>query len=500
MIEPYEDNRLTPEETLDPEDWDAWREIGYRMIDDMLAYTASLRERPIWQPVPDELDVVFNEDIPLEPAGMEATYADFKRHVLPYPVGNLHPRFWGWVMGSGMPFAGFADLLASLFNPNVGGMHQSAYRVEEQVLNWFKQLLGFPTSSSGLLVSGCSMANLTGLAVARNSKADWNIRQEGLVGNNNRLTLYASNQVHSSIQRAVELLGIGSVALRLIETDESFQIDIPNLRLAIETDIAIGYQPFCVVGNVGTVNTGAVDDLHALADIAQEYDLWLHLDGAFGTLVRLAPDSGHLVDGMERADSIAFDFHKWLHMPYDVGCVLVKDESAHRSTFTLTPDYLKRDERGIAGKYPWLSEYGLQLSRGFRALKVWMSIKAEGVRKFGRLIQQNIDQAQYLAHLIQQTSQLELLAPVSMNIVCFRFNPGGLTEVTVNKINDRLLYELQEQGVAAPSSTRLYGKFALRVAITNHRSRREDFDFLVDEVLRRGSRIAKTVTQERQSL
>ncbi len=498
-----EQNSHTPatmQETLDPEDWDALRALGYRMIDDMLAHIETLRERPIWHPVPDESDAVFNAPVPLQPEGMEKAYADFKQHVLPYPVGNLHPRFWGWVMGNGTPFAAYSDFLAAALNTNVGGMHQSAYWVEVQVLNWFKELLGFPQSASGLLVSGCSIANLTALAVARNAQATWDLRKKGLTGAGRRLTLYTSNQVHSSIQRAVELLGLGSVALRLIDTDSSFRMDVVKLKLAIKSDIATGYQPFCIIGNVGTVNTGAVDDLHALADVAQEFKLWLHLDGAFGALVKLAPDAHHLVDGMERADSIAFDLHKWLHMPYDVGCVLVRDAAAHRATFALTPDYLQRDERGIAGKYPWLSDYGLQLSRGFRVLKVWMTIKAEGIDKFGRLIQQNIDQARYLVALIMQHPDLELLAPVAMNIVCFRYNPGGMTEVSLNKINDRLLYQLQQDDVAAPSSTRLDGTYALRVAITNHRSRIEDFDLLVAETVKRGTAIAQTITQERRKL
>ena len=484
------------EETLDPADWDELRALGHRMVDDMLAYLESLRERPLWQPLPDDINEAFDGAVPRQPQGVEQAYADFQEQVLPYPMGNIHPRFWGWVMGNGTPFAALTEMLAATVNANMAGGHHAPNRVEAQVIDWFKTLMGFPDSASGLLVTGASMANLIALTVARNVKAGFDVREHGLMSGKRRLTLYASKETHSSVQKAVELLGLGKNALRLIDTRDDFTIDVDKLKLCIQTDIAMGYQPFCVVGNAGTVNTGAVDDLHALADVCQEYDLWLHIDGAFGALARLAPDDHYRVAGLERAHSLGFDLHKWLYMPFEVGCVLVRQADEHRSAFSLMPDYLIHGERGIAGRFGWFSDYDIQLTRGFRALKVWMSIKAEGIDKFGRLIQQNIDQARYLADLIERTPHLELCAPVVLNVVCFRFNPGGLSEFALNRLNEKLLYDLQESGVAAPSSTRLNGDYVLRCAITNHRTRRADLDLLVQELTVRGPRRTQTLTQE----
>lgn len=313
------------------------------------------------------------------------------------------------------------------------------------------------------------------------------MRREGLCAAPRRMVLYASTETHSSVQKAVELLGLGCDAYRQIPVNADFQIDVVALEAAIAQDQAAGYYPFCIVGNAGTVNTGAFDDLSRLADIAQREGMWYHVDGAFGALAALSPALCRLVAGMERADSIAFDLHKWLYMPMEVGCVLVHREEDHRRAFSLTPDYLAHTgERGLAAGSHWFSEYGVQLSRSFRALKVWLSIKEHGIRKYGRLIQQNVDQACYLADLIDATPELERLAPAPLNIVCFRYKADGLGREALNQLNQELLIRLHETGVAAPSYTRLNGDYALRAAITNHCSRREDFDLLVGEVTRLG--------------
>ena len=241
-----------------------------------------------------------------------------------------------------------------------------------------------------------------------------------------------------------------------------------------------------MIGNAGTVNTGAVDPLNRLADFCQQQGLWFHVDGAIGALVSLSPAHRDLVAGIERADSLAMDLHKWLHIPFEAGVALVRSEHDHRYTFSLTPEYLAHAQRGLAGGTNWFSEYGLQLSRGFRALKVWMSIKENGSQIFGRLIDQNISQAHYLAGLIRSEPQLELMAPVVLNIVCFRFNPGHLDNEALNTLNQELLIRLQESGIAAPTSTILGGQFCIRPAIVNHRSRRDDFDQLVKAVLQIG--------------
>jgi aromatic-L-amino-acid decarboxylase len=288
------------------------------------------------------------------------------------------------------------------------------------------------------------------------------------------------------------MLGLGSDAYRHIPVDAEFQIDLPALEAAIAADRAAGHYPFCVVGSAGTVNTGAFDDLEALADICRREGMWFHVDGAFGALAALSPALSGLVAGMERADSIAFDLHKWMYMPIEVGCALVRREEDHRRAFSLTPDYLAHGgERGLASGAHWFSDYGVQLSRGFRALKVWLSIKEHGIQKYGRLIQQNVDQARYLAGMVDAESQLERLAPAPLNIVCFRYWVDGLDETALNELNQELLIRLHESGAAVPSYTTLNGSYALRVAITNHRSRREDFELLVREVIRLGEELER---------
>jgi glutamate/tyrosine decarboxylase-like PLP-dependent enzyme len=481
------------EETLDPEDWDELRALGHRMIDDMFAYLSSVRTRPAWQPVPAEIKEQLDEPLPLDQRDAAEVYEEFKRHVLPYPTGNIHPRFWGWVKGTGTPLGMLADMLASGMNANILGHDQSAALVETQVIKWLAELLGMPRESSGVLVSGGTTANLIALTVARNARAGFDVRARGLQhAEAQPLVLYASTETHSCAQKAVELLGLGNESLRRIHVNKDYQIDIEALRGAVARDRADGCKPFCVIGNAGTVNTGAVDDLTALAAFCREEELWFHVDGAFGALAALAPSLKAMVAGMEEADSIAFDLHKWMYLPYEAGCVLVRDAGAHRATFALTPSYLKPTARGIAAGGLTFAERGIQLSRGFRALKVWMSLKTHGARLFGRLIEQNVRQARYLGELVESHARLELLAPVSLNIVCFRFRVAGLSEAELNALNEEILLRVQESGVAVPSSTQLGESFALRVAITNHRSRLSDFELLVEAVTNIGEAVLRS--------
>jgi aromatic-L-amino-acid decarboxylase len=281
----------------------------------------------------------------------------------------------------------------------------------------------------------------------------------------------------------------------LIPVDDAFQIDLAALRAAIAQDRRAGHLPFRVVGAAGTTNTGAIDDLGALAEICAEEDLWLHVDGAFGAWAALSPGARHLVAGMERADSLAFDLHKWMYMPYEIGCVLVRQEQAHREAFSLTPAYLAHGEGGnglTGGDLPWFSDYGFQLSRGFRALKAWMSIKEHGARRYGRLIQQNIDQAHYLAGLVDATPELELAAPVPLNVVCFRYVDARLDHAALDELNKCIVIALQESGAAVPSGTVVGGRYVLHVANVNHRSHREDFDLFAAEVVRLGKELAES--------
>jgi glutamate/tyrosine decarboxylase-like PLP-dependent enzyme len=474
------------EETLDPQDWCKIRQLGHRMIDDMFDHLENLRDQSAWQPMPDEVkNHLQNQSLPNDGQNPETIYQDFLQNVRPYPRGNIHPRYWGWVEGTGTPLGVLAEMLSAGMNSNANFGEQSSVYIELQVIDWCKEMLGFPKDASGILVSGGSMANLTGLAVARNAKADFDIQEKGLQSVESKMVLYGSSETHNSVQKAIELFGLGNEAFRRIPVDENFEINLEELSKAIAKDKADGLKPFCVIGNAGTVNTGATDNLEKLADICESENLWFHVDGAFGALAYLSENFRPKLKGMERADSLAFDLHKWMYMPYEAGCVLIRDKEKHHQTFSPSGGYLAHLPRGLASG-SWLSEYGLQLSRSFKALKIWMSLREHGIEKYRRLIEQNIEQAKYLAELVEKSDDLELLAPVPMNVVCFRFVKEVLSDEQLNELNREILMRIHESGIAVPSYTTIKGKFGLRCAITNHRSLFSDFDLLIEKVLEIG--------------
>ena len=477
-------------ETLDPQDWEKTRELMHQMVDDAIEFTKTLRDRKIWQSMPDDILESFKTKLPQDPQDEGVVYNEFKTTIVPYIMGNVHPRFWAWYMGSGLMSGAIGDFWTSVLNPNLGGGNHSGHKVEEQVIDWIKEIVHFPKSSSGLLVSGGSMANFTALAIARNVKAGYDIRKEGITPEMaNKMVVYASTEVHSCNQKALELLGMGTRSLVKIPVNKDFTINIEALKKQIVKDKAEGLKPLAIIGTPGTVNTGAIDDLNALADICKAENLWFHVDGAIGAIAMISDKVRPLLSGIERADSIALDLHKWLHMPFEAGCVLVKNREAHKKTFSLIPEYLAKNTRGIASGEDWFSEYGLQLSRRFRALKVWMSLKEHGVKRFGRMIDKNVDQAHYLGQLITKNDFLEMVAPIGLDIVCFRYNPRGKTLEELNALNKEIKLQLEERAIALPGYTTLNGMYCIRVAISNHRTTNEDFDEFVQSIIEIGKEL-----------
>jgi aromatic-L-amino-acid decarboxylase len=477
-----------PELTLDPADWEAFRALAHRMVDDTLDSLASLRDRAPWQPMPPEVRTALDEPLPRGGEGEEAAYAQFRERIQPYPNGNLHPRFWGWVQGNGTPLGMMADMLAAAMNPHLAGFDQAPARVEHQVVRWMAELMGFPLDSGGVLVTGGTMANVLGLNVARHARAGWDIRDTGMQGGP-VLTVYASTETHGWVRKAVELMGMGRRALRSVPVDELDRIGVDALAAVVREDRAAGHRPICVIGTAGTVNTGASDDLDALADFCAAERLWFHVDGAYGAWAYTSEALRPRVAGMERADSLAFDLHKWGYLPFECACVLVRDAEQHRATFASPAPYLAQTERGVIAGGLSFADRGIDLTRGFKALKVWMSLKAHGADAITRLVEQNVAQAQHLAARVEASPVLELLMAVQLNVVCFRYAPPELAEAERNAVNQEILIRLQEDGIAVPSGTLVRGRYAIRVANVNHRSRLEDFDSLADAVERIGREV-----------
>lgn len=481
-----EKEALLTERTLDPQNWSTLNELGHRMLDDLFYYLETLRQRPVYKKPTAAALASMQQPLPELPQDAKAVYEDFYNHVLPYNINNIHPRFWAWVQGGGTPFGMLADMLASGMNANVSIGDSMPMYVEKQVLNWSKEMMGFPATASGLLLSGASLANVTALVVARHA-ANSNIKTKGLQAVAGPLTIYGSSETHNCVLKGVEVIGIGSDNFRKVPVDADYRIRTDELQRMLLEDRAAGYVPFCIVGNAGTVNTGAIDPLDELAAIAKEHNLWLHIDGAFGAIPNLLPEFAGRLKGLELADSLSFDYHKWMYVNYEAACVLIRDPQLHREAFASAVNYLTLHERGLSAGPDGFNNFGMELSRGFKALKIWMSLKQHGLETYRTLIRQNLQQAQYLAELVQMQPALELLAPVSLNIVCFRYNPGNCTGKQLNALNKEILMRLHEQGIAAPSYTVLNGEYAIRAAITNHRSRFADFELLVNETVRIGS-------------
>jgi glutamate/tyrosine decarboxylase-like PLP-dependent enzyme len=475
--------------TLDPRDWETVRHAAHEALDQVLDVQQNIRERPTWRPVPRDTEAFLAKSAPKEGMKTDAVVARMLEHIVPYPAGHHHPRFWGWVCGTGSPVGMIADMLAAGINASAGVFNDAPSRVENQVLTWMRDLFGFPETASGIITSGCSVANMIGLAVGRDAVLQTDIPVKGLSGVKGTPVVYASSEVHSSVDKGMQFLGLGRQNLCRIPVDEAFRFRADLLEKQIQKDRAAGLTPIAVIATAGTVNTGSLDDLSTIGEVARRHGLWFHVDAAIGGLAMMSPNLRPHFKGIELADSLAFDFHKWLYVPYEAGCVLIRDAEKHRRSFSVAASYLEPIQGGLAAWSDSSNMRGPQLSRGFKALKVWAQIMTYGLEKLGRLQDQNVAHIRYLADRVDAEQHLERLAAVPLNILNFRFTPPSLPEETWDAVNREILVRLQEEGIAVPSSTRINGTFALRVANTNHRTRREDFDLLVRETLRIGHEI-----------
>lgn len=456
---------------LDPVDWQGFRQSAHAMLDDLIAHVETIRDNPVWQPMPEATRDRFARPLPRQGAPLDDVLTAARAHILPHATGNLHPLFMGWVHGAGTPAGMLAEMIAAGLNMNCGGRDHAGIAIEQQIVRWMGEVFGYPQGASGVFVTGTSMANFLALIVARTAAAGVETRHEGVAQRAARLTAYTSAEAHGCIAQAMELAGLGSARLRRIDVDGAGRMDADALLRAIEADRAGGLQPFLVVATAGTVNTGAIDPLQSIADICTRMGLWFHVDGAFGALAAFSPVLRPLLAGIERSDSIAFDFHKWGQVPYDAGFLLVRDGQAHKRAFANPTAYLQRADRGLAAGETWPCDLGPDLSRGCRALKTWLTLETFGTDRLGDAILANCEVARRLAGLVEAHPLFELKAPVALNIVCF-----GLRAAGDGARNRELVMDLQHAGVAAPSWTTIDGQSVIRCAIVNHRTTRADIE------------------------
>ncbi|MGV1866061.1 MULTISPECIES: pyridoxal phosphate-dependent decarboxylase family protein [unclassified Rhizobium] len=467
-------DRTAERSSLDPLDWSEFRALAHGMLDDMISHIETVRQRPVWQPPAAETRARFARPLPADPRELGDILDDVRTHILPFATGNLHPLFMGWVHGAGTPVGMVAEIVAAGMNLNCGGRDHIGLEVEQQIVRWMSEALGYPQGASGLFLTGSSMANFLAVIIARTEALGHSVRQNGLRNRDRQLVAYTSSEAHGCIAQAMELSGIGSANLRTVTVDADGRMQTSVLRTMIDADRAAGHLPFLVVGTAGTVNTGAIDPLSAIADIAVQENLWFHVDGAIGALAVLSHDLRELFAGIEKSASVALDFHKWGHVPYDAGFLLVRDGAAHKRAFAQPAAYLQRADRGLAAGETWPCDLGPDLSRGFRALKTWMTIEMLGTERIGSSIAHTCELASHLAGHIERHTLLELRAPVALNIVCFGIRGAGSDFVR------DLVLDLQQSGLAAPSWTTVGGELAVRCAIVNHRTTSADIDAFID--------------------
>ncbi len=462
---------------LDPKNWAEFRGIAHTLLDDIITHIETVADRKVWQSPTAATRARFAHPLPLGPRPLSEVVDDVRSYVMPFATGNAHPLFMGWAHGAGTPVGMLAEMVAGGLNLNCGGRDHVGLEVEKQIVGWMREVFDYPASASGILVTGSSMANFLAVIIAKTRALGTETRKIGMRRASPQLVAYTSREAHGCISQAMEISGIGSENLRRIEVEPTGAMNLEALRASIAVDREAGLQPFLVVATAGTVNTGAIDPLCEIAAIAVAENIWFHVDGAIGALTALSKSLRSLSTGIEMSDSIALDFHKWGHVPYDAGFLLMRDEKVHKDAFAQTTAYLQRSDRGLAAGATWPCDLGPDLSRGFRALKVWMTIETLGAERIGGAIEHGCELARYLAQKLTSNALFALKAPVALNIVCF-----GIRGANADAVRE-LVIDLQESGLAAPSWTILQGETVIRCAMFNHRTTKADIDLLVNAIL-----------------
>lgn len=476
---------LTPE---------AFKALGYELVDRVAEFLATISDRPV---APGATPTAIREhlgngSVPEAGQDPDRLLRDAADLLFAHSTLNGHPRFLGYVSGSAAPIGILADFLAAAVNPNVGGWSLSpmASEIEAQTVRWIAEMIGYPDTAGGLMVSGGNMANFVGVASARKAKVPWDVRTGGLVAGSQQPRIYASAETHTWLHKAADLLGLGTDAIRWIPTDEQLRINTTELRRLVSADMAAGDLPFLVVGTAGTVSTGAIDPLPELAAFSREHGLWFHVDGAYGGLAAMLPDASADIRGIREADSVAIDPHKWLYAPLEAGCALVREPALLRDAFSYHPPYyhFDNDDDPPINYY----EYGPQNSRGFRALKVWLALRQVGRGGYEQMIGDDIALAQELDRLVRDHPELEALTQ-GLSITTFRYVPADLTAGSksvdryLNDLNEALLTRLQQSGELFISNAVIDGVFALRACIVNFRTSHADIASLPEIVARHGA-------------
>jgi len=470
---------------ISPEEFAA---IGHRLVDDVAALLGDLRNRRLGpDETPEQIRGHLGADAPLPEEGTDAAalMREATDLLVEHSLYNAHPRFFGYITAGAAPIGVLGDLLASAVNPNLGGWSLSpmASEIEDQTVRWIADLVGFPAGGDGVLVSGGNVANMLGFWAARASKAGWDVRESGMRAAAARpLCAYGAKGTHTWIQKAADLAGMGSTAIRWIETDERDRIKIDVLRAQIEADIAEGSRPFMVVGTGGSVSTGAVDPLPELRALCDDYDLWFHVDGAYGAFAAAAPSAPDDLRGLALADSVALDPHKWLYAPLEAGCTLVRDPQALLAAFSYRPDYYYLEEEAKN-----FFEHGIQNSRGFRALKVWLQLKQVGRAGYAQMISEDIELARRFYDIAEERAELQALGH-GLSITTYRYVPLDLVERTsedvvrdyLNELNQQVQGRMERGGEAFVSNAVMGDLYALRMCIVNFRTTLEDVIALAD--------------------